>query len=328
MTPLRVAVVGPGGWGRQHTRVFSGRPDTELVAVVGRDPARTAAEADRLGAVPYTDVDAMMRTERPDLVTVSLPNEAHHEPTMRLLEHDVPLLLEKPLVFDLDQADALLARAGDRFVAIDFNHRYAEPVRMAKRAIDAGEIGAPVFATWRFGGEAGPRPDGGSPHRDLIETQCHAFDMLEHLVGPIRSVAAQMTGAPGDEHRTVAVALAFDDGAVGTLLGSYDTSYAYPDTHLLEVNGSAGRVTVHDTVARFTQSRVGDPVESVWRAGYFDDEARSFERTFDRYVDDMLRALRAGGAPPVPAAAGRRALLLATRTIESAETGRRVEVGT
>ena len=39
--PLRVAVVGPGGWGRQHVRIFSGRPDTELVAIVGRDPDRT-----------------------------------------------------------------------------------------------------------------------------------------------------------------------------------------------------------------------------------------------------------------------------------------------
>ena len=43
--PLRVAVVGPGGWGRQHVRIFSGRPDTELVAIVGRDPARTSSQA-------------------------------------------------------------------------------------------------------------------------------------------------------------------------------------------------------------------------------------------------------------------------------------------
>jgi myo-inositol 2-dehydrogenase / D-chiro-inositol 1-dehydrogenase len=31
MTPLRVAVVGPGGWGRQHTRIFNDRTDAELV---------------------------------------------------------------------------------------------------------------------------------------------------------------------------------------------------------------------------------------------------------------------------------------------------------
>lgn len=321
----RVAVVGPGGWGRQHTRVFSGRPDTELVAVVGRDPERTAAEAAHVGAVPYTDIDAMIAAEHPDLVTVSLPNEHHFAPTMRLLDHDVPLLLEKPLVFDLDEADAILTKTAEHgtFVAIDFNHRYAEPVVMAKRAIDAGTLGRPVFATWRFGGEG---TTGESPHKNLIETQCHGFDMLEHLMGPIDSVAAQMTDVTNGTWSTVALALRFRSGAVGTLLGTYDSSYAYPDTHLLEVNGTDGRLTVHDTVARFTLSRIGDPTTSVWQPGYFDDDRRSFAHTFDRYADDMLRALRAGEAPPVPASSGRRALLLASCAIESSTAGRLVTV--
>jgi predicted dehydrogenase len=321
----RVAVVGPGGWGRQHTRVFAERPDTELVAVVGRDPERTRAEADRVGATAYTDVDRMITAERPDLVTVSLPNEHHFAPTMRLLDHDVPLLLEKPLVFDLAEADAITAKIDEHgtFVAMDFNHRYAEPVRRAKAAIDAGELGTPVFATWRFGGEPNL---GTSPHKNLIETQCHAFDMLEHLMGPIVSVGAQMTDMTSGAWSTVALALRFASGAVGTLLGSYDSSYAYPDAHLLEVNGTEGRLTVHDTVARFTLSRAGDTTTSVWRPGYFDDASRSFGRTLDRYVDDMLRALRAGEAPPVPASSGRRALLLATCAIESFTAGRLVTV--
>ena len=46
--PLRIAVVGTGGWGAQHARVVTERIDTELVAVVGRDTARTAARAARL----------------------------------------------------------------------------------------------------------------------------------------------------------------------------------------------------------------------------------------------------------------------------------------
>jgi predicted dehydrogenase len=74
--------------------------------------------------------------------------------------------------------------------AIDLNHCYAEPVKKAKAAIQAGELGDIVFATWRFGGE----PNfGTSPHANLIETQCHGLDMLEHPCGPITSVMAQMT---------------------------------------------------------------------------------------------------------------------------------------
>ncbi len=34
--PTRVAVIGAGQWGQQHTRVFAGHPDSEVCAVVAR----------------------------------------------------------------------------------------------------------------------------------------------------------------------------------------------------------------------------------------------------------------------------------------------------
>ena len=42
---LRGAVIGAGGWGYQHARAFSGRSDTELVAIAGRTQERTAKRA-------------------------------------------------------------------------------------------------------------------------------------------------------------------------------------------------------------------------------------------------------------------------------------------
>lgn len=319
--PLRVAIIGAGGWGAQHARLFSSRRDTELVGIVGRDAGRTAARAAEFGTRGYTSIDGMLDAEHPDLVTVCLPNEEHFAPTLALLRAGVALLVEKPLVFDLAEADALLEAAGDTFFGINFNHRFAEPVLRARAAIEAGELGKLVFATWRFGGEANRGP---SPHANLIETQCHGFDMLEHLCGPIASVAAQMTTMTYGAFSTVAIALEFASGAVGTMLGSYDSSYAYPDTQRVELNGTAGRAVIHDTVGSLTLQSVGDETERVWRAGYFNDEARSFELTFDRHVDAVLAALRTGSPPPVPASAGRRALELAHAAIRSHESGARV----
>lgn len=324
--PLKIAVVGAGGWGAQHARIVSRRRDTQLVGIVGRDPDRTAARAAAFDTTPFTDLDAMLDEARPDLVTVCLPNEAHFEPTLHLLQRGVPLLVEKPLVFDLDEADALLAEADSRglFFAINLNHRYAEPVIRAKAAIDAGDLGDIVFATWRFGGE----PNfGDSPHANLIETQVHGLDMLEQLCGPITSVASQMTDMtrPGT-YTTLAVALQFASGAVGSLVGSYDSSYAYPDAHVVEVNGTAGRLIIEDTVKRLTISAAGDEIRKVWEPGYFNDEARTFEYTFDRHMDAVLAAFRAGEQPPVHAREGRRALALAMGIIESFDRGVRVTV--
>jgi predicted dehydrogenase len=321
--PLRVAVIGAGAWGAEHARIFSRRPDTDLVAIVGRDPERTTARAEGYGTRAYTDIDRMLQTENPQLVTVCLPNEGHYAPTLQLAHTGIPLLVEKPLVFDLGEADSLLeaAAASGSFFAINFNHRYAEPVIRARAAIDAGDLGQLVFATWRFGGEANL---GASPHANLIETQCHGFDMLEHLCGPIASVSAQMTNVTYGAWSTMAIALEFANGAVGTMLGSYDSSYAYRDAQRIEINGTTGRAVIHDTVRELTLETAGDETARVWRAGYFNDEARNFHGTFDRHVDAVLAALRAGDEPPVHARAGRRALALAHAVIESHETGRRV----
>ena len=130
----------------------------DLCAVVGRTPERTRARAEEFGTDYYLDIGEMLDRERPDLVSLCLPNLGHFEPTLQVIRAGYPLLVEKPLVFDLGEAETLLDEAARRglFFAINFNHRYARPVRMAREAIRAGLLGEIVFATWRFGGEAHP----------------------------------------------------------------------------------------------------------------------------------------------------------------------------
>ena len=88
---------------------------------------------------------------------------------------------------------------------------------MAPDAIASGALGQITFATWRFGGEVGTSTH---PYANLIETQCHGFDMLEHLCGPIAAVSAHMNDPIGHGLTTLAVALTFASGAVGALVGT------------------------------------------------------------------------------------------------------------
>ena len=235
----------------------------------------------------------MIAAESPDLVSVSPAQRGPLRSHLEVIEAGVPLLAEKPLVFDLGQADQMIAAAAERdlFFAINFNHRYAEPVRRAKAAISGGDLGDLVFASWRFGGEL--RNDR-HPHANLIETQCHGLDMLEYLCGPIGSVMAQMTNSDGGVYPTLAVSVAFASGAVGSLLGSYETSYAYPGHALPRSERNGGRLLIEDTVKRFTLSRAGDETRQVWEAGYFNDAGREFHHTFDKHADALLAALTAG----------------------------------
>ena len=322
--PIKVALIGAGGWGRQHARILSTRSDVNFCAIVGQTEVKTRTRAEEFGVRSYLDITTMLEKEQPDLVDLCLPNQRHFEATLQVIEAGFPVFVEKPLAFELGDADTLLNAAAKRslFLANNFNHRYARPVQMAHQAIEAGRLGEITFATWRFGGEGASN----HLHANLIETQCHGFDMLEFLCGPLASVMAQMTDKTGGGYRTLALALRFANDAVGTLLGSYDTSYAYPSTHLVEINGSKGRVLIEDTVRRYTLHTVGSETGEVWQAGYFNDRDREFHYTFDRHMDALLQAFKDGKEPPIHAEAGRRALMLAHAAIQSFETGKRMSV--
>ncbi len=320
---IKVCLVGAGQWGLQHARVFSQRPDVRLCAVAGRSADKTRARAEQFGIRAYTNIPEMLAKEKPDFVSLSLPNLEHFEATMQVIQANCPLLVEKPFVFDLKEGDQLLAEAEKRglFFAINFNHRYAKAIRLAREAISQGRLGEIIHALWRFGGEANVSSH---PHANLIETQCHGFDQLEHLCGPIKSVMSEMSNQTGGGYRTVAIALGFAGGAVGNMTGTYDSSYAFSDTHLLEINGTKGRIVVNDTVKRFSFQAVGNETAEVWQAGYFNDYDREFHRTFDLHLDAILTAFKKGEPPPIHARAGQRALQLAWAAIESFETGKRV----
>ena len=322
---IKTVLVGAGGWGLQHARILSQRGDIDFCAIAGRTPEKTHARAAQFGVRAYTNITEMLEKEKPDLAFLSLPNDGHFQPTLEVIRAGVPLFVEKPLVFDLNEAHQLVKEAADRklFFGINFNHHYAKPVALAHQAIQDGRLGELTFATWRFGGEGGLS----HPFNNLLETQCHAFDMLEFLGGPIDSVMAQMTDKTHrGTYRTLVLALHFANGAVGSLVGSYDSSYAYPDTHRVEINGTKGRILIEDTVRRYTFSAAGSETAEVWQSGYFNDRDRDFYLTFDRHMDALLEAFKAGRQPPVHSRAGRRALQLALAAIESHTSGKRIAV--
>jgi predicted dehydrogenase len=322
---IKAVLVGAGGWGWQHARILSQREDVDFRAIAGRTQEKTQKRAAQFGVRAYTNITEMLKAEKPDLVFLSLPNAGHFQPTMEVIRLGAPLFVEKPLVFDLQEADQLLQEAAARnlFFAINFNHHYARPVALAHQAIQQGRLGDLTFATWRFGGEGGTS----HPFNNLLETQCHAFDLLEFLGGPVDSVMAQMTDkTQRGTYRTLVLALHFANGAVGSLVGSDDSSYAYPDTHRVEINGTKGRILIEDTVRRYTFNAAGSETAEVWQSGYFNDRDRDFYLTFDRHLDAVIEAFKAGKQPPVHARAGRRALQLAFAAIESFKNGQRVAV--
>lgn len=72
--------------------------------------------------------------------------------------------------------------------------------------------------------------------------------------------------------RNLFFAINFANGAFGSLIGTYDSSYAYPDTHRVELDGTNGRAVIYDTVKRYTFNHSDSEIGESWEAGYFNDE--------------------------------------------------------
>ena len=325
---LRVAVVGAGGWGFQHARAFSERSDVELAAIFGRTEERTKKRAEKFHVPYYTDVKEMIRKEKPDFVSVCLPAQHTFETTMAVIEENVPLLVEKPLAYKLEEAEKLIEEAEKRnlFFAIDFEQRYSIPCLKAKKAIEEGLLGDLVFAHWRFGHGWGSKFIN-HPHTNLIEAQCHGINMLESLVSPIESVMAEMTENGGRRSfSTFTMALRFKNGAVGSFLATLDANEHNELSQLIEIGGVDGRILIEDNVKKYSFQRTDSDTSEVWQAGFFEDDKRSFNKSVDRFIDDMLNAFKEGKEPPIHAREGLRALKIAYAAIESFEKGKRIYI--
>src|SRR5260221_543829 len=145
---IKVCLAGAGVWGWQHARVFSERPDVTLCAVAGRNREKTEARAAEFGLRAYTNLPEMLDKEKPDLVSLSLPNLEHFQATLEVIQAGYPLLAEKPLVFDLAEADRLLAEAKKRKVFFASANNRSASARSKTNGFSASK-GYPAWMTSR-----------------------------------------------------------------------------------------------------------------------------------------------------------------------------------
>jgi predicted dehydrogenase len=318
---LRAAVVGAGFVGSIHARALAEHPGVALVALCGRTRPKTESLALMYGVPFYLSVEELLDAERPDIVCVCTGNDQHVEPTIAALEGRAHVFVEKPMAFRVEDA-LLMSEAAERSgmkLGINFNHRFAEPYQRAMRFVRDGGLGTQAFACMKFAGDLYPSLN--DPYCMLIETQGHSFDLLRLFGGEIEQVSAFLAD-PRDigVFTSAAISLRFASGAVGTLLGSWDSSYSHPRSVVFEVSGTEGRVEVENVVDSVRLFRHDRMEFTEWRPGLFEGR-RDFWRTIDVHLGAFIDAVRDDGDPPVSWVDGLRALDATFAAIASFEQG-------
>ena len=237
---LRFGVLGTGYWAQEaHATALAGHPDTELVAVWGRDPARTEAFAGRFGIRGHDDLDRLLGEV--DAVAIAVPPDVQAELALRAAAAGRHLLLDKPLALSVDAADRIAATAAERkvttlvFVTLRFLPEVA--AWMDEVATTGGWHGGD--GAWLGTALQPGSPFAGSPWRHrkgaLWDLGPHMLSLVLPTLGPVERVAAG-TGL-GD---TVHLVLHHQGGAASTLALS-QTAPAAAEGIDLRLWGAGGR---------------------------------------------------------------------------------------
>ena len=196
MSKVRTGLVGYGKVAHTHALALSTLPESQLVAVCGRNPGRAKAFADQYHVDAYDDVEKMVATAGVEAVIVCTPHPAHASPAIRAARVGAHVLIEKPLAASLKDCDAIITATKEAGVKLGVvsQRRLYEPVQRVKTAIEAGKIGKPILGTvvmlgWRDRAYYESDPWRGTWDEEgggvLVNQAPHQLDLLQWFMGPI-----------------------------------------------------------------------------------------------------------------------------------------------
>jgi predicted dehydrogenase len=323
---LRMGLVG-GGQGAFIGRVHSiaATLDNRAALVAGAlssDPAKAKASAPDYDIPPeraYGSYKEMAAAEaklpadrRIDFVSVATPNHTHYEIATAFAEAGFNVMCDKPLTFDLAQAEELARVVQKTGVVFGVTHNYTgyPLVRQARDMIKAGELGeinavrAFYIQGWlrtrlekegqkQAGWRTDPARSGAAGCFGDIGT--HAYNLGRFITGllPDQISCTLKVFEPGralDDYGTAVVRYAH--GALGTVTAS-QISHGRENDLWIEVDGSKGALEWHQEEPNMMLvRRNGKPLQVYTRAGgdYLGETARNSTRIPSGHPEAFLEA--------------------------------------
>ncbi len=147
---LKWVVIGTGMVAEHaHIPAISACPDAALVAVMDLNEAaaRRVAQKNNIPSF-YTDFDELIVKEKPDVVSVCVPNAFHDEVCLKALAGGANVFCEKPLALTYQRTKAVfdVAEAAGKLVMASQTARVNPDVMSAKKLMEDGVLGAVYYS--------------------------------------------------------------------------------------------------------------------------------------------------------------------------------------
>lgn len=222
---IGLAVIGAGAMGQNHIRLIQEEMGAKLVAIADAyDGAKAIAE--KVGVPFYLDSTQMMDEVKPDGIIIVTPNHLHLPIAREAIKRGIPVLVEKPISDDLEDAKKFAeeCKVANVPVLVGQHRRYNPYVNAAKQIIEGGELGKLTVSSfhymiykedqyfdveWRRKKGAGP----------ILVNLVHDIDLLRYLIGEVDAVQAlSSSSARGFETEDSAVVnVHFKSGALASM---------------------------------------------------------------------------------------------------------------
>jgi predicted dehydrogenase len=329
MTTVSAAVIGTGSQGRVHALGYRGVPGVSLVAVADVDAAAAAGLAEEFSVTRiYQDYHELLRTERPEVLSICTPPATHPEILRAAVAAGVRAIhCEKPVAPSYGEALEMAALAADAGVQLTFNlQRRFDPVqRYGRDLLAAGELGEVVTI------------EGYCPN--LFDWGTHILDLIlfhrgdaaaSWVMGQIDvSVNRYVYGAFVETASLTQIAWPDGVRAVVSTGREPHTPVLNLENNLgLIIQGTRGRMDLRGH--RCLVHRFGKP-DLVYDSP-FDSDPRTWDRGVDPVITaatgdavrDLVEALETGREPLLSAERAVRGAELLFATYESSRSRRRV----
>jgi predicted dehydrogenase len=302
---VRVAVVGTGEFGRNHARVYRELENVEFAGVFDQDAARAGEIAKEFQTRAFQEVGELRGAV--DAASVAVPTVAHREIGCRLLEMGIDALVEKPMARTVQEADELIAasKRNGRILQVGHVERF-NPAVLAVEPV----VNRPLFFEVHRLGVFTPR----SLDVDVIyDLMIHDLDILLALVGePVVEVKAVGIPVLTEKVDIAHARLEFAGGAVANVTSSRVSTERVRKMRFFQQHEYISLDYARRDALRIGVKRPGPQPEF----GFEKLPAPAVE-PLRAELEAFVEAVKTRVAPKTDGPAGRAALELASRVMES-----------
>lgn len=332
-----VGILGCGMIAEYHAKAILELPALSLVGAfdVREESRRTFCQT--YGGTPFSSAEALMESPSVDVICICLPSGFHFSYAMECIRRQKHIIIEKPMAFTEAEADLLIQAAEERGVqvAVISQLRYTDAVSHLKTAVEQAFFGKIVMANlfmqyyrspeyYRSSNWKGTlKMDGGGA---LMNQGVHGIDLLQYLMGPLRSVQAlsKTLCHSIEAEDTLSALVEFETGAIGTIQATTSIYPGFP--RRLEICGTDGSATLCEDAIQSCHFR--DPSLSLpCSQPKFDTGGRPDgmdHQLHKKQIADFVSALQNHRPPFVDAYEGKKSIRIIDAIYRSARSGEKI----